>query len=314
MIVAFSGGVGGAKLVLGLAKVLPPNELTVVANTADDFVHLGLHISPDVDTVMYTLAGLSNPETGWGRSNETWQFMSVIRQLGGEDWFQLGDLDLGVHVERTRRLAEGQRLTQITGDFCQRFGVKGVRVLPMSDDPVSTMVKTPEGWIPFQHYFVKLRCKPVVNDFDFRGVSRASLTPEIRETFASSKLKGLVFCPSNPFVSIDPILAIPGMRDLLEKRTVPLVGVSPIVGGKALKGPTAKMMAELGIETSTKAVAEHYQGLIDGWVIDLVDKEKAILIEASGIQVLATHAVMNNTKEKETLAADVLQFIDKIQQ
>ena len=245
MIVALAGGVGGARLAVGLAAVLRPSELAIVVNTGDDFEHLGLAISPDLDTVMYTLAGVANPVTGWGRADETWNFMSALEQLGGETWFRLGDRDLAVHVLRTELLRRGVPLSKITRRLTSSFGIEH-RVIPMSDSPVRTRVRTAEGAeLAFQDYFVRLRCKPRVRGFRFVGSAKAQLPTDLRRIF-SKPVQGVVICPSNPYVSIAPILSVREIREWLRKRTFPVVAVSPIVGGAALKGPAAKMMRELG--------------------------------------------------------------------
>ena len=245
-VLALSGGVGGAKLALGLYRVLPPGALTVVANTGDDFEHLGLAISPDLDTLLYTLAGIDNPATGWGRRDETWNFMAALERLGGETWFKLGDGDLATHVERTRRLAAGESLSQITDDFRRRLGISA-RLLPMSDDPVRTRLLTAEGWLDFQDYFVRRQCAPIVREIAFAGAAAARPHPDFLAALADPALRMVVICPSNPLISIDPILSLPGVREALRACRAPVVAVSPIIGGKAVKGPTAKMMAELGL-------------------------------------------------------------------
>ena len=306
--VALSGGIGGAKLALGLYRTLPPDSLMVVCNTGDDFEHLGLSISPDLDTVMYTLAGIANPETGWGRANETWTFMRALEQLGGEIWFRLGDGDLATHVERTRRLAAGESLSAIIDDFCRRLGVRA-RITPMCDQPVRTVVHTGDGILPFQRYFVERRCEPKVSGFEFRGASAARPTPTLSEAPESEHLEAVVICPSNPFISIDPILAVPGMRAALTACRAPVVAVSPIIGGRAVKGPTAKMMAELGLPTSARAVAEHYGDLLDGFVLDAADGAEA---EAIDLSCLATRTLMGSDDDKRRLAAEVLAFARRL--
>jgi len=305
--VALSGGVGGAKLALGLAQTLPPEDLTIIANTGDDFEHLGLTICPDIDTLTYTLAGISNTETGWGRGGETWQFMASLESLGGETWFRLGDSDLATHVERSRRLAAGETLTGITGDFRQLLGI-GPRILPMSDTPVRTIVETPDGPLPFQHYFVREQCVPIVTGFRFDGAADAHPAPGIADALADDSLDAIVICPSNPFISIDPIFAIPGLRDMLMAAKAPVVAVSPIVGGKALKGPTAKMMTELGLNSDAVAVARHYGALLDGFVLDSSDADSEEAVRALGVDVLVTDTVMQTLADKERLARDVVAF------
>jgi LPPG:FO 2-phospho-L-lactate transferase len=303
-IVALAGGVGGAKLAHGLAQILPPEDLTVIVNTGDDFEHYGLYISPDLDTVCYTLAGLANPETGWGRIDETWQAIENARRLGGPDWFNLGDRDLGTHLERTRRMKAGQTLTQITRDFCQAWGVR-LTVLPMSDQPVRTIVETDQGKLAFQEYFVHRRCEPKVKGFRFEGIDQAEAAPGALEALASAD--AVVICPSNPWVSIDPILSVLKLRSTVN-RPPSIVAVSPIIGGKAVKGPAAKMYAELGIEPSALAVAEHYRGLLSGFVLDKVDAELANTIE---IPTLTTDTLMNHLTKRAQLAGDVLHFIGR---
>ncbi len=301
-VVALSGGVGGAKLALGLSRVLPAEELVIVANTGDDFDHLGLAISPDIDTVMYTLAGLANPEFGWGRRDETWSFMETLASVGGETWFRLGDRDLAVHVERTRRLRAGETLSVITQDFCRRLGV-GPRVLPMSDDPVRTRVRTDEGWIDFQDYFVRRRCEPVVHELAFDGAETACAQSGFLAALTDPRLAAVVICPSNPFISIEPILAVPGVRAALADCAAPVIAVSPIIGGRAVKGPTAKMMAELGMTPSAGAVARRYGDLIDGYVVDFADMDQ---VAAIGPKVTLGQTMMTTLADREALARTVL--------
>ncbi len=316
---ALAGGVGGAKLADGLAQILPPEDLTVIVNTGDDFEHFGLYISPDLDTVCYTLAGLANPVTGWGRAEETWQALESLRRLGAPDWFALGDRDLATHLERTRRLKEGQTLSQITRDFCRAWGVRHA-VLPMSDDPVRTMVDTLEyGELPFQEYFVKYRCEPRVRGFRFEGLESARPAPGVLE--ALQEADAVVLCPSNPWVSIDPILAListpyppfssPTGRGEGGRRGdgVRWVAISPIIGGKTVKGPAAKMFAELGIEPSALAVAEHYRGLLTGFVLDTADSALAEAIQRANIPTFITDTLMNSPSDRRRLAEDVLNFI-----
>lgn len=301
--VALAGGVGGAKLVDGLAAVLPAGDLTVIVNTGDDFEHLGLTICPDLDTVTYTLAGVANPETGWGRADETWSFMETLEQLGGPAWFKLGDRDLALHVERTVRLRSGDPLSQVTRQLAARLGV-GVRLIPMSDQPVRTIVETAEGRLAFQEYFVARRCEPAVRGFRFEGADRASPAQGVLEAVAECEL--LVICPSNPWVSIDPILAVPGMREALVG--IPSIGVSPIVGGAAIKGPAAKMYRELGIEPSALAVAGHYSGLLHALLIDAADADQSAAIAGLGIQPLVTDTLMHDRPGRTRLASELLAF------
>lgn len=308
-ILALAGGVGGAKLALGLAHVLPPDELTVAVNTADDFEHLGLSICPDLDTVMYTLAGVANPETGWGRRDESWTVMDAVGALGGETWFRLGDKDLATHIERTRRLRAGESLSSVMRDLGGRLGVKPAMV-PMSDDPVRTMVTTVDrGELAFQDWFVRLRCEPVVKSVRFAGAETAKPHPALIET---KGLRGLIVCPSNPFVSVAPILALPGVRASIERATVPRIAVTPIVGGQAIKGPAAKMLAELGHDVSALGVARYYKGWVDGFVLDAQDKALAAPIEALGLKVRVADTMMRNDRDKRRLAAEVLEFVDEL--
>jgi LPPG:FO 2-phospho-L-lactate transferase len=301
-VVALSGGIGGAKLALGLSRVLPPDELLIIANTGDDFEHLGFAISPDIDTVMYTLAGLANPELGWGRHDETWSFMEALAAIGGETWFRLGDRDLAVHVERTRRLQAGETLSAVTADLCRRLGVRP-RVLPMSDDKVRTRLRTDDGWIDFQDYFVHRRCEPVVHELAFHGAATASAHSDFLAGLADPRLTAVVICPSNPFISIEPILAVPGVRDALRDCAAPVVAVSPIIGGRAVKGPTAKMMAELGLAPSAGAVAHRYGGLIDGYVVDYADMDQVANIRP---KVMLAQTLMTTLADREALARTVL--------
>jgi LPPG:FO 2-phospho-L-lactate transferase len=307
-VVALSGGIGGAKLALGLYRELPPERLMVVGNTGDDFEHLGLAISPDLDTVLYTLAGIANPATGWGRAGETWSFMGALAELGGETWFRLGDADLATHVERTRRLAAGETLSAIAEDFCRRLGVRA-RLVPMCDQPVRTMVRTEGGVLPFQRYFVEQRCAPAVSGFAFAGADAARPPAALLDALANENLEAVVICPSNPFISIDPILTVPGLRAALAASPAPVVAVSPIIGGRALKGPTAKMMAELGLAITSRTVADHYAGLLDGFVLDRADEGEA---EAIGLPCLATRTLMESEDDKRRLAAEVLAFARRL--
>jgi LPPG:FO 2-phospho-L-lactate transferase len=308
LVVALSGGIGGAKLALGLSRVVKPDNLIVVANVGDDFDHLGLHISPDSDTLMYTLAGLDNTKLGWGRRDETWSFMETLSSLGGEDWFRLGDRDLAVHIERTRRLRRGETLSAITADFCRRLGV-GPRVLPATDDRLRTRLRTDEGWLDFQDYFVRLQCRPVVRELAFAGAEDARPHPDLLAALHDQRLRAVVICPSNPFISVEPILAISGMREALSACAAPVVAVSPIIGGRAIKGPTAKMMTELGLAPSAAAVAKRYGDLIDGYVMDMRDVEEAAQIAP---KVTLAPTLMTNLAEKEQLANVVLEAADAL--
>lgn len=299
-IVALAGGVGGAKLAHGLAQILQPEDLTVIVNTGDDFEHYGLYISPDLDTVCYTLAGLANPETGWGRLNESWNVIENASKLGGPDWFRLGDRDLGTHLERTRRLKEGHTLSQITQDFCRAWGIEH-RILPMSDQPVRTIVETDEGDLEFQEYFVHRRCEPRVKGFRFEGAHIAEPAPGAREVIQSAD--AVIICPSNPWVSIDPILQV------VRKIDRPVIAVSPIIGGQTVKGPAAKMYRELGIEPSALAVARHYCDLATGFVLDTLDKQLEGEIRSLNMPTLVTNTLMKSHDNRKQLASDVLNFV-----
>jgi len=302
-VLALSGGIGGAKLALGLYRILPPGALTVVANTGDDFEHLGLAISPDIDTLLYTLAGLDNPELGWGRRDETWTFMAALERLGGETWFNLGDSDLATHVERTRRLAAGESLSQITDDFRRRLGISA-RLVPMSDDRVRTRLRTDEGWLDFQDYFVRQHCAPVVREIAFAGTDEARPQPAFLAALADKDLRAVVICPSNPFISIDPILSLPGVREALRACTAPVIAVSPIIGGKAVKGPTAKMMTELGLPVDAAAVARHYGDILDLYVVDETDTAK---VRGLDVPVIFARTLMLSLEDREALARVVLE-------
>ena len=308
---AITGGVGGAKLALGLAHLLPPEQLAFAVNTADDFCHLGLHISPDIDTLVYTLSGLNNPETGWGRRDESWQFMDALSQLDGETWFQLGDRDLAMHIERTRRLAAGQSLSEVTAILAASLGIQH-RVLPMSDDPVRTRVLTASGAMDFQRYFVRERCEPAITGIEFNGIEHAEANPEILDQLDDPLLSGVILCPSNPFVSIDPILSLPGMRDRLAKCPAPVMAVSPVVGGMAIKGPTVKMMRELSVENSATWVAGHYRYFLDGFVLDHQDTALRSGVEDMNIAVMVTKTVMETLDDRVKLARSCLQFFEQM--
>ncbi|MGE3992796.1 2-phospho-L-lactate transferase [Pseudorhodoplanes sp.] len=298
------GGVGGAKLALGLARVHAPSCLTIVVNTADDFEHLGLHISPDIDTVTYTLAGLANPSTGWGQANETWECMATLDLLGGETWFRLGDRDLATHLQRTSLLNAGMSLTDATACIARRLGV-GATVLPMTDSFVRTELVTDAGTLAFQHYFVKQQCIPEVRSIQFRGYEDAPPTTQVLEAL-SDKSDVIIIAPSNPFLSIDPILALPGVRDALRSATAPVVAVSPIIGAAAFKGPTTKLMIELGIPTNAFELANYYCDIIDHYVIDTEDASIVTKIQELGISVETSAIRMDDDLSKERLARCVL--------
>jgi LPPG:FO 2-phospho-L-lactate transferase len=306
-VLALCGGIGGAKLALGLYRLLGPN-LTVVVNTGDDFEHLGLQISPDVDTVLYTLGGLADPQRGWGRAQETWAFMEALGVLGGETWFQLGDRDLALHVQRTEWLRRGKTLSTFTAYAAQKFGITA-RIVPMSDQSVRTIVVTDEGELPFQRYFVARHCEPVVRSVRFEGASQALPAPGILDSLATTSLRTIVICPSNPYLSVDPILAVPGLRQALAAAPAPVIAVSPIVGGQAVKGPTAKIMTELGITVTNPSIAAHYRGLIDGLVIDEADEADYGRLD---LPMLTTRTVMRSVADRERLAAETVAFAETL--
>lgn len=306
-IVALAGGVGGARMVDGLARVLPPENLTVIVNVGDDFEHLGLIICPDLDTVCYTLAGLSNPSTGWGRQEESFHALESLGQLGGPTWFRLGDRDLGLHLERTQRLRQGQPLSRITEQIFRSLNVL-VRVLPVTDDSVPTIVYTEEGEMAFQEYFVRRQCQPVVTGFSFRRVELAHPAPGVIEALQAAD--AIVICPSNPWVSIDPILAVPGMREAISKR--PVWAVSPIIGGQTVKGPAAKMFAELGINPSATAVAQHYAPYLTGFVLDQIDADLEQSIKNMGVMTRVTDTIMKSVEDRRRLAGEILDGIKGI--
>jgi LPPG:FO 2-phospho-L-lactate transferase len=307
MILALAGGVGGAKLAAGLAAALPAGELTVAVNTGDDFLHMGLHVSPDLDTVMYTLAGLADPERGWGLEGETWNFMAALERLGGETWFNLGDRDLATHVLRSRRLA-GESLSAVTADFCRRLGIAQT-VVPMSDQPVRTIVECEEGDLSFQDYFVREGCAPKVQGLRFEGAAAARPSAGLEAALADPALEGIVICPSNPLLSIAPMLALPGLREALGAARAPLVAVSPIIAGRAVKGPAAKLMAELGMPVSCAGVAAWYGDLLAGFVIDESD---AALKDECGVETLVAPILMRSPEDRRALALQVLAFLGRL--
>jgi LPPG:FO 2-phospho-L-lactate transferase len=308
-VVALAGGVGGAKLAWGLAQLLDSEELAVIVNTGDDFIHLGLSISPDIDTVCYTLANLANPVTGWGRIDETWNTLRELKQLGGPDWFSLGDQDIALHLLRTDLLQGGKSLTEVTQIVGERLGITH-RVFPMSDSPVHTIVTTQEmGDLPFQEYFVKFQCQPKMRSVRFEGIEQARLSEQ-----ASRRLEEcdwVIFCPSNPWVSISPILSVPGVKEIMETKRV--IAVSPIIGGQTVKGPAAKMYQEMGITPSALAVAEHYGALLDGFILDSFDKDQASLIDQCGIIPLVTNTLMSDNQSRIELAKSILSFAEKVE-
>ena len=300
---AITGGVGGAKLALGLSHVLGPEAVAFAVNTGDDFEHLGFSISPDIDTLTYTLADLANKKEGWGRADETWAFMAAMERLGGETWFRLGDRDLALHTFRSDLLRDGCTLTEVTGRIAERLGIRH-QILPMTDQPVRTTVLSDNGPLSFQHYFVRDRCRPFVSGFEFQGAANAQLNPAIAKLLP--QLKGIIICPSNPFVSVDPLLSIGDTRALLTDLPVPVVAVSPIVGGQAIKGPTAKMMAELNMPSSAETIAAHYGELINGFILDEQDAELHGSLE---VPTVVTQTVMVTLADRIALAQSTLEFL-----
>jgi LPPG:FO 2-phospho-L-lactate transferase len=301
-IVALCGGVGGAKLALGLDRISSPGAATIVVNTGDDFDHLGLRICPDIDTVLYTLGNLSDQERGWGRAGESWNFIENIKLLGGDDWFLLGDKDLALHVMRTEHLRRGETLSDFVAGAATRLGIRSA-IVPATDAVVSTMIDTDQGVLPFQQYFVKQRCAPRVKSIRFDGAASAAAAPRVLRALSDPALHAIIICPSNPYLSVDPILAIPGIRAALQNRSVPVIAVSPIVRGGAIKGPTAKIMAELKIAPSQRSIAAHYQGLIDALVVDVSDANEAPDVP---VQTFVAPTVMTTMEQKTRLARDVI--------
>jgi LPPG:FO 2-phospho-L-lactate transferase len=301
-VVALAGGVGGAKLATGLQHVLPAGALTVIVNTGDDFEHWGLHVCPDLDTVLYNLATVNNPEMGWGRNEEKFTVLEEIERYGGDQWFRIGDKDLALHLRRTEWIQHGISLSEVTDRLRRMLAIPSA-ILPMCNEPVRTLVHTDEGDLPFQHYFVRRRCEPTLVDLTFLGAERAKLSNEIKRSLDRADL--VVFCPSNPYVSIDPILAVPGMRERLCAIKAPKIGVSPIVSGQALKGPAAKMMSELGEMISPLTVVDHLGDVLDGFVIDTQDGE---LSEAVILPALTTNTIMSDLESKADLARAVVEF------
>ena len=306
--IALSGGVGGAKLVYGLTQNLAPEQLLTVANTGDDFQHLGLHISPDLDSVMYALAGINDMDRGWGVTDESWNFLASIKRMGGPDWFQLGDRDMATHVLRTQYLRE-ENLTAATQRLCQSLGVK-YPLVPMSEQSVQTRLTTDVGNLSFQEYFVARQCEPVVSAIDFVGADQATIQPELSHWLTDTDLAGIIICPSNPYLSIDPILAIPSLVNRLRDSGVPIIAVSPIIAGKTIKGPAAKIMQEMGLESSVLNIARHYvvngQPLLHTLVVDVSDEMHIPEIEALGVRCVAMPTIMQYNVDKNALAKALL--------
>jgi LPPG:FO 2-phospho-L-lactate transferase len=306
-VIALAGGVGGAKLIDGLARILKPSKFTIIVNTGDDFHHFGLYISPDLDTVCYTLAKIANSKTGWGRKKETWNALNNIDLLGGPTWFSLGDNDLGTHLERTRRITRGESLTSITRAFCRKWEV-GFSVYPMCDQRVETLIKTKEyGWLNFQEYFANKKCSPTVQGFKFRGMRKSHLDKGLKKKIREADL--VVICPSNPWVSIDPILKVKGVNGLIKNKMV--IAVSPIAGTQAFKGPAAKMFAEMGKVPNVISVAEHYKGIVKIMIIDNQDRKFIPSISRWGIISLSTNIYMKSPKDRVRLAKFLLESINR---
>ena len=304
-ILALTGGVGGAKLALGLSKILNPEEVMFAVNVGDDFEHLGLHISPDIDSLTYALSGENNQKLGWGRAGETWQFIETLGGLGGEAWFRLGDKDLALHMRRAQLLKDNKTLTQATAEIAEHMGIQHT-MAPISDDPIRTMVNTADGELAFQHYFVREQCKPAVTGFRFEGIEQAKINPAIAAWLQDCD--GVIICPSNPFVSVAPILQVPGFKQAIAH--LPIIAVSPIVAGMALKGPAAKMMQELQIPTTAKAIADQYEGLINGFVLDETDAQS---IGDLTLPAIATQSVMVTLEDRVGLARECMRFLDTLQ-
>jgi LPPG:FO 2-phospho-L-lactate transferase len=300
-ILALSGGVGGAKLAAGLAAVLPPERLTIVVNTGDDFEHLGLTICPDIDSNVYALAGLNDTARGWGVADESWRMMEQLRALGEADWFNLGDRDMAMHIARSWRLRAGESLSGVTGRLARELGI-GPAVVPMSDDAVRTQVQTEEGWLEFQRYFVERQCAPIARAIRFDGTPGAKPSTAFAEALARRDLAAVIICPSNPFLSVDPILAVDGVRGALMALKVPVLAVSPLVGGQAIKGPLAKLLGELGMPCSNASIVDHYAGLLDHLIIDEADAAEAGGLREQGLSVTVTGTVMCDAADRSRLA------------
>lgn len=307
-VLCICGGVGGAKLALGFAGILLPEDLGIVVNVGDDFEHLGLHVSPDIDTVMYTLSGLANRKLGWGREGESWNFMEALGKLGGDTWFRLGDQDLATHVRRTGLLKSGASLSEATALLSACFGIR-CEVMPATDQRLRTMVETNEGMLPFQQYFVARQCAPAVQRLTFDMADGAVPSTGAARWLTRSDLAAIVICPSNPYLSIDPILAVPGMRDLLKGANAPIVAISPLIGGKAVKGPTAKIMGELGLPSTALEIARHYHGFVDLFILDHADETAREAIQDLGIRTVPANILMQNDSDKKALAKLVLEAV-----
>ena len=307
MILALAGGVGGAKLANGFAKSLSPDQLLIVVNTGDDFKHFGFPISPDLDTVTYTLAGMSNTTAGWGLAGESWQFMNALERLGGEGWFRLGDQDLATHVMRAAWLSEGQNLSDVTANITKRLGILH-SIVPMSDQQVQTFVETEAGRMSFQIYFVREQCGPAIKKIYYEGATEADPSREFMSALDREDVDAIVICPSNPLLSIAPILALREVRARLVAHNAPVVAISPIIDGKAVKGPVAKIFREIGLDASALGVARYYGDLLDGMVIDTKDSGLETSISEVGPRTLVTETLMRSTDDQIQLAREVMEF------
>ena len=312
-VVALCGGVGGAKLAYGLSRVLPPQELCIVVNTGDDFEHFGLHISPDIDTVTYTLADIAHEGQGWGRADEQWTVMQELEHLGGESWFKLGDRDIALHLLRTQMLCAGKTLTEATAHLTASFGLHHA-VLPMSNEPVQTFVETDEGDLAFQDYFVRRRCEPQVRALRYAGAEQAQIPIEVARALDDKNLRGVIVCPSNPYLSIAPILAVVGLRERLRDVSAPVVAVSPIIGGRALKGPAAKMMRELGADGGALSIARMYGDFIDALMVDTQDTALEGARSANDPYLLIGDIVMASREARVDLARRCIAHLDVMRQ
>lgn len=307
-VLLLSGGVGGAKLALGLDRMLPPGALAMLVNTADDFEHWGLRICPDLDTALYTLGGLVDTEQGWGRAEESWNVLDEMRRRGNDSWFKLGDKDLALHLERTWRLDAGETLTEISADFAARYGLS-TRLLPMSDDPVATELETADGLLPFQRYFVQQRCEPAVRAVHYRGLTQAKVSPALLQLLVANSLRAIIIAPSNPVLSIAPILAVPGLRPLLRAAQIPIIAVSPLIGGRAVKGPTSKLMTELGMSSSVQGIASFYAEFVDAFVIDRQDERSAAEL---AVPIALTDTLMLTLEDRVRVAEAALSLAQRL--
>lgn len=308
-VVLLVGGVGGAKLAVGLANVLPPGALSIIVNTGDDFEHLGLAVSPDLDTVLYSLAGLANPQTGWGLTDDTFQAMSMVERYGGPTWFRLGDRDLGTSLVRTSMLRQGKSLTEVTQHLSAALGIEHT-VLPMTDQPLRTLLETNLGLLAFQEYFVRERWQPAVKSIRFEGADKAQPGAEVKRMLKQATL--IVIGPSNPFLSIDPILAVAGIREQIAESEAPCIAVSPIIGGQAVKGPAAKLMAELGLNVSPMGITKYYEDLLEGIILDTMDNHLCEAIEKLNVRATTRDILMTSLVKKTELAETLLQWAEEI--